>query len=122
MRMVFQPCDKTMSNNQQNQWGGERCLSFFGVKLEKISQDVAMWLGVWASQGVSSECSSPRADGLANLILLFLKHVYWTTRTMLFIFALGIQFHSPKRRMGAWKLNTLRFGGDCTPQSSFDVR
>ena len=31
---------------------------------------------------------------------------------------LGIQ--SPKLRMGAWNLNTLRFGGDWIPQSSSD--
>ena len=27
---------------------------------------------------------------------------------------------SPKLRMGAWNLYPLRFGGDYTPQSSFD--
>ena len=31
---------------------------------------------------------------------------------------LGIQ--SPKLRMDSWNLNTLRFGGDYTPQSSSD--
>ena len=31
---------------------------------------------------------------------------------------LGILAHL--LRMGAWNLNTLRFGGDCTPQSSSD--
>ena len=29
---------------------------------------------------------------------------------------------SPKLRMVSWNLNTLRFGGDCTPQLSSDVR
>ena len=27
---------------------------------------------------------------------------------------------SPKLRMVSWNLNTLRFGGDCTPQLSSD--
>ena len=47
----------------------------------------------------------------------------WTATTMCcadLSNSLGIQ--SPKLRMVSWNLNTLRFGGDYTPQSSFDVR